>query len=121
MRPILIAEDEPRIAAFMKKGLQRFLQATVEVEENGNTVLGKVTHGNFELLLLDLGLPGKDGVEILKELRQKGLDLSVIVMTARAIDPQDNDLAKSLDAEIIGKPFRMTELVQKVKAACQNP
>lgn len=121
MRHILIAEDEPRIAAFMKKGLQRFLQATVvEVVGDGSMVLDKLTSGSFELLLLDLGLPGKDGVEILKELRQQGLDLSVIIVTARAIDPPDNALAKSLDAEIISKPFRMTDLIQKVNAACIN-
>jgi two-component system response regulator QseB len=115
MNRILIAEDEPKIAAFLQKGLNRSGFVT-EVVSSGNTVLERVTSNTFDLLLLDLGLPGKDGSDIFKEMQQQGSQLPVIVVTARSIDPEDATLFQQSGTEIVSKPFRMRDLIQKVKA-----
>ncbi|MBE7383403.1 MAG: response regulator [Leptolyngbya sp. SIO1E4] len=112
---ILIAEDEPRIAAFMQKGLRK-AGFTPEVVHDGNAVLDKVLREKFELLLLDLGLPGKDGREVLTALRREGMNLPVVVVTALSIDPQDEENLRILASEVVNKPFLMRNLVQKVRS-----
>ena len=82
MSRILIAEDEPRIAAFIEKGLKA-KGYTTAIAETGTEVVNMVLSGNFDLLLLDLGLPAKDGLTVLEELRGQGAKLSIIILTAR--------------------------------------
>ena len=114
MSRILIAEDEPKIAAFIKKGLKRS-GFTTDVAENGNVVLEKVLAENFDLLLLDLGLPGKDGMEILREMHQQGSALPIVVVTARELEPIDQQVFRLFDITIFRKPFLMKKLLQKVR------
>ncbi|WNZ21452.1 response regulator transcription factor [Leptolyngbya sp. NK1-12] len=113
---ILIAEDEPRIAAFIEKGLRKHGYQTVVVH-SGIQVVEVAQAVEFDLLLLDLGLPGKDGWTVLQELRQQLPHfLSVIIVTARD-DIQDRLI--SLDfgvTDYITKPFRFTELLSRVEA-----
>jgi len=68
---ILIAEDEPRIAAFLEKGL-RAAGFTTAVAKSGHEGLLMAQNGDFDLLILDIGLPGKDGWMVLEELRGQG-------------------------------------------------
>ncbi|MEM6435616.1 MAG: response regulator [Cyanobacteria bacterium P01_D01_bin.115] len=114
MSRILIAEDEPRIVAFIEKGLKRS-GFTTEVAANGNAVLEKVLAENFDLLLLDLGLPGKDGMEILKEMHQQGSALPIVVVTARELELVDQQMFRLFDITIFRKPFLMKKLLQKVR------
>ncbi|MGD1932150.1 MAG: response regulator transcription factor [Leptolyngbyaceae cyanobacterium] len=114
MSRILIAEDEPKIAAFIEKGLKRSGFMT-DVAENGNAVLEKVLAENFDLLLLDLGLPGKDGMEILREIQQQGSALPIVVVTARELEPIDQQVFRLFDITIFSKPFLMKKLLQKVR------
>ena len=114
MSRILIAEDEPKIAAFIKKGLKRS-GFTTDVAANGNVVLEKVLAENFDLLLLDLGLPGKDGMEILREMHQQGSALPIVVVTARELEPIDQQVFRLFDITIFRKPFLMKKLLQKVR------
>ncbi|HBE51312.1 MAG TPA: DNA-binding response regulator, partial [Cyanobacteria bacterium UBA11369] len=81
MNRILIAEDEPRIASFLEKGLKANGFTTIVVEDGDAAI--KVTDSNdFDLLILDLGLPGKDGLQVLEELRGRGETLPIIILTA---------------------------------------
>ncbi|MEM9117083.1 MAG: response regulator [Cyanobacteria bacterium P01_F01_bin.56] len=115
MKLILIAEDEPKIAAFMQKGLNRSGFST-NVVADGNQVLSKMLDDTCDLVLLDLGLPDKDGLAILKEMQQRNINIPVIVITARSIDPQDAQIIQVSGTEIVSKPFHMKDLIQRVRS-----
>jgi DNA-binding response OmpR family regulator len=112
---ILVAEDEPRLAAFLEKGL-RASGHTITVVGDGINASASARDGDFDLLILDLGLPGKDGLEVLRDLRTRGERLPVIVLTARG-DPHDRveGLESGAD-DYLAKPFHFEELVARVKA-----
>ncbi len=115
MYRILIAEDEVKIAAFMEKGFQKQGFATA-VAENGPQALSMVTENEFDLLLLDLGLPAIDGMTVLRELRNRGEQRPIIVVTART-DPQELLLAlESGASECVTKPFRFQDLLLRVRS-----
>lgn len=114
MYRILIAEDEPRIAAFMEKGLRRSGFSTV-VASDGNLALDAILNNGFDLLLLDLGLPGKDGQEVLVEMRKQGITLPVIIVTARSMDLRNSEL-QTLANDIVSKPFLMRDLLMKMRS-----
>ena len=114
MAHILVAEDSERIASFVVKGLQ---SAGFEVihTPDGNQVLNILNAVDFDLLILDIGLPGKDGYQILEELRGTGNEIPVIVLTAR--DSVDDPLAsfKGGADDFMSKPFSFEELLARVK------
>jgi two-component system, OmpR family, response regulator QseB len=119
MNRILIAEDEPRIASFLEKGL-RANGFTTTVVEDGNAAMSLVQNEEFDLLILDLGLPGKDGWAVLEELRGQGQQLPVIVLTARD-DVRDTVAALEAGAnDYITKPFRFEELLARVRVQLRN-
>ena len=114
MSRILIAEDEDRIASFVEKGLVAAGFATVVVR-TGTDALDYAITGGFDLLILDIGLPGLDGYEVLRQLRADGSNLPVIVLTAR--DSAEDTLA-SLEGganDYMSKPFRFDELLARAR------
>lgn len=114
MNQILIVEDETRVAAFLQKGLRKNGYATV-VAEDGEKAIEIALNKEFDLMLLDLGLPIKDGFTVLQELRSKGKKLPVIVVSARN-DEQDKAKASVSGADdYITKPFRFQDLLSSVK------
>lgn len=114
MAHILIAEDEPRIASFIEKGLKSHGFTTTIVGE-AHEALSLALSDMFELLILDLGLPGKDGLEVLEDLRGQGSRLPIIILTARD-DIQDkvSGLEGGAD-DYMTKPFRFEELLARVR------
>jgi two-component system, OmpR family, copper resistance phosphate regulon response regulator CusR len=111
---ILIAEDEARIASFLEKGLRANGFAT-DVASDGEAALSLALTGRFDLLILDLGLPGMDGLEVLRHLREAGRDLPVVVLTAR---DSVRDTVAGLEGgadDYIPKPFRFEELLARVR------
>jgi DNA-binding response OmpR family regulator len=116
---ILIAEDEPRIAAFIEKGLRKHGYQTVVVHD-GIQAVEMAQALDFDLLLLDLGLPGKDGWTVLEDLRQQLAGfLSVIIITARD-DIQDR--MRSLEfgvTDYMIKPFKFSDLLACIEAKVQ--
>lgn len=111
---ILIAEDESRIAAFMEKGLRKN-GFTTAVAEDGNKAVSMAQTGEFDLLLLDLGLPGKDGWAVLEELRHQGVQLPIIIVTAR--DEVKDRIAgfKGGANDYVTKPFQFKDLLNRVR------
>ena len=119
MNRILIVEDEPRIAAFVEKGLRANGFTTTVVEE-GDDAIALVQTGEFDLLILDLGIPGKDGWAVLEELRGQGEQLPIIILTARD-DLKDTVAALEGGAnDYITKPFRFEELLARVRVQLRN-
>ena len=119
MNRILIAEDEPRIASFLEKGLRANGYSTVVVED-GLTTAAAARDGTFDLLILDLGLPGLDGLGVLAEMRRHGERMPVIILTARR-DP--GDTVAGLDGgadDYVTKPFRFEELLARVRARLRD-
>ncbi len=115
MSRILVAEDEAGIASFIVKGLTADGH-TATVAPDGDAALSAGLSGEFDLIVLDLGLPGRDGLSVLRELRDQRVNLPVIILTARdSID----DLVGGLDSgadDYIAKPFRFDELLARIRS-----
>ncbi|MCA1991164.1 MAG: response regulator, partial [Coleofasciculus sp. S288] len=119
MNRILIGEDEPRIASFLEKGL-RANGFTTAVAADAHETLDMAQSNSFDLLILDLGLPGKDGLEVLEELRGQGEQLPVIILTARDdIEDKVAGLEGGAD-DYMTKPFRFEELLARVRLRLRN-
>jgi two-component system, OmpR family, copper resistance phosphate regulon response regulator CusR len=111
---ILVAEDEPRIAAFVEKGLAANGFA-VTVVGDGLSARDYAMTGGFDLMVLDIGLPGLDGFAVLRSLREDGCPIPVIVLTAR---DSVHDTVAGLEGgadDYMPKPFRFEELLARVR------
>jgi len=111
---VLIVEDESRISSFIAKGLSADGFATT-VAADGTTGLDFALTGDFDLVILDIGLPGLDGFEVLRQLRAQGSSLPVIVLTAR---DSVTDTVSALEGgadDYMPKPFRFAELLARVR------
>ncbi|NDJ16442.1 response regulator transcription factor [Myxacorys almedinensis] len=119
MPHILIAEDEPRISGFIEKGLKAN-GFTAAIAEDADTALDLALGGNFDLMILDLGLPGKDGLEVLEHLRGQGERLPIIILTARDdIQYKVAGFEGGAD-DYLTKPFRFEELLVRIKARLRD-
>ena len=110
---ILIVEDEEGIATMLDKGLRSYDYDTILLAD-GSEVMASVA--DVDLVLLDLGLPGKDGLEVLEELRAGGSNVPVIILTAR---DEVDDRVRGLDLgadDYVTKPFVFEELLARVRA-----
>ncbi|ELS03720.1 response regulator with CheY-like receiver domain and winged-helix DNA-binding domain [Xenococcus sp. PCC 7305] len=110
MNNILIAEDETRIAAFMEKGLKKNGFQTA-IASDGEQVLSMMQSNDFDLLLLDLGLPVKDGWQVLQELKNQGNEIPIIVVSA-----YDNPEPTEETSNYVTKPFRFQDLLERIKS-----
>ena len=119
MYRILIAENEPRVAEFIKKGLSANGYA-VEIEFNGYKTLFRILQGMFDLLILALELPDKNGLEIIEELRGQGETLPIIIVSRRT-DVRDKVLGLETGADdYLTKPFRFEELLARTRARLRS-
>ena len=119
MSRILIAEDEPRLSSFLSKGLRAAGYSTV-ICDNGNRAAQLARDADFDLLLLDIGLPGQDGFAVLRALRGRGERMPVVVLTARDdIDDTVTGLDSGAD-DYVTKPFVFEELLARVRARLRN-
>jgi two-component system, OmpR family, copper resistance phosphate regulon response regulator CusR len=114
VKRILIAEDEARIAAFVEKGLRAngFTPTTVG---DGQSALEHALSGEFDLMVLDLGLPLLDGFTVLRRLRSARSDMPVVILTAR---DSVSDTVAALEGgadDYVPKPFRFEELLARVR------
>lgn len=109
-----MAEDEARIALFVSKGL-RAAGYSPTVVGNGLDAVSYAQSGTFDLLLLDVGLPGIDGFEVMKRIRAEQLPLPIIMLTARSAV---EDMVTGLDGgadDYLAKPFKFDELLARIR------
>jgi len=114
MNRVLIVEDEPRISSFIEKGLTAN-GFTTSVTESGNDALILAESGNFDLLILDIGLPDRDGFDVLRELRIRNKSLPVIILTARDGVPEKVQGLEGGADDYMTKPFSFEELLARVR------
>ncbi len=119
MTRILIAEDEPRIISFLEKGLKANGYSTL-VAETGTLAAEMARDTDFDLLILDLGLPELDGQSALRRIRERGERLPIIVLTARTgIEDTVNGLDGGAD-DYVTKPFRFDELLARIRVRLRD-
>lgn len=112
---ILIIEDEQKIADSIKTGLESE-GYQVDISATGEDGFYLLNTKQYDLLILDLMLPGRDGLDILKALRQKGVKVPVIILTARdAVEDRVEGLDRGADDYLV-KPFAMAELLARIRA-----
>ncbi|MDF1552783.1 MAG: response regulator transcription factor [Deferrisomatales bacterium] len=112
---ILVIEDEDKVASFIKRGLEEERYA-VDVAPDGDEGMALADLAPYDLIVLDLMLPGMDGFQILKRLRDDGVATPVIILTARnAVDDKIRGLDLGAD-DYLTKPFAFAELLARVRA-----
>ena len=115
MKRILIVEDEPSIALALEDDLQREGYAT-ELASDGNTAARRAIAERFDLILLDIMLPGKDGFEVCRELRRAGVETPIVMLTAKTQEAE-KVLGLELGADdYVTKPYSARELRARIKA-----
>jgi len=117
---ILIVEDEKKVASFVKRGLEEE-QYAVDVAYDGEEGLYMASNNPYDLLILDLMLPKKDGLTIVKELRAKDISTPILCLTAK---DKVEDVVAGLDSgsdDYLTKPFAFAELVARVRALLRRP
>jgi DNA-binding response OmpR family regulator len=119
MHRILIVEDESRITAPLEKGFKTHGFITT-IASDGNEALRMARDNDFDLLILDLGLPGKNGWEVLKVLRERGEQLPIIILTAQdSIHDRVSGLTGGAN-DYVTKPFSFQELLARVRLRLQD-
>lgn len=112
---VLVIEDDPKVAGAMKSGLTSE-SYDVTVARTGEDGYFRATTEPFDAVLLDLGLPGRGGLEVLSGLRQRGLTTPVLVVTARdAVEDRVRGLDSGADDYLV-KPFAFAELLARLRA-----
>jgi DNA-binding response OmpR family regulator len=112
---ILLVEDDSRIAGFVAKGLREQAYA-VDVATNGNDALYQASVNAYDLAILDVMIPAPDGFEVCRRLRESGLRLPILMLTARdATDDRVHGLNTGAD-DYLTKPFEFRELLARLRA-----
>jgi two-component system copper resistance phosphate regulon response regulator CusR len=117
---VLVIEDDPTVGAFVKRGLeeQRF---GVDLVTDGETGEAMAAEGAYDVVVLDMRLPGKSGFEVLRGLRARGIDRPVLVLTAQdAVDAKVSALRAGAD-DYVTKPFAFEELLARLEAVARRP
>ena len=112
---VLLVEDERKVASFIARTLRENAYA-VDVADTGEKALDLSKSTDYDAILLDLRLPGVSGIEVCRELRRRGVDVPVMMLTARALIEQR---VEGLDAgadDYLTKPFVLAELLARVRA-----
>jgi two-component system copper resistance phosphate regulon response regulator CusR len=112
---VLVVEDEPKVANAVREGLEGERYEVV-VEHTGEGAFFRLNTETFDVILLDLTLPGRDGLEILRTLRERGVDTPVLVLTARdSLEDRVIGLDTGADDYLV-KPFAFEEMLARIRA-----
>lgn len=112
---VLVVEDEKKTASFVRKALQSEGHA-VDVLHDGSTALAAVASTPFDVVILDVMLPGRDGLSVVRQMREKGITTPVLLLTARG---EVSEKVEGLNAgadDYLPKPFALEELIARVRA-----
>jgi len=117
---ILVVEDDPTVGPYVKRGLEEH-QNHVDLVDDGLEALRLASGGLYDLLVLDLRLPGMTGLEIVRTLRDRGITTPILILTAQdAVDFKVQTLRAGAD-DYVTKPFAFEELLARVEAIGRRP
>ena len=112
---LLVVEDDPRIARFIAKGLREQAYA-VDISATGDDALYQAAINSYDLVILDVMIPGKNGFEVCRELRKAGQRMPILMLTARdGVDDRITGLDHGAD-DYVTKPFEFRELLARLRA-----
>jgi DNA-binding response OmpR family regulator len=116
---VLVVEDDPDVASFLEKGL-RLEGFQMDWVSTGTEAISRLDGGGADVMVLDLGLPDLDGLEVLRRARDRGITVPVVVISGR-YDPRDRAIALSLGVgDFLTKPFGWTDLLAAIRAAVEQ-
>ena len=116
---VLAVDDEPAIRRFLRTSLSSQGYSVLEAED-GATALAMLRRNAVDVIVLDLGLPGMDGLEVIRQLREQGSSIPIIVLSSRT---DETGKVKALDLgadDYVTKPFGMDELLARIRAAVRH-
>jgi two-component system copper resistance phosphate regulon response regulator CusR len=117
---ILVIEDDPTVGEFVRRGLEEQLWQ-VDLSDNGLDGESMALSQPYDLVVLDMRLPGKHGLDVLRSLRSRGFDRPVLVLTAQdAVDAKVETLRAGAD-DYVTKPFAFEELLARIEALSRRP
>ncbi len=117
---ILVIEDDPTVGEFVKRGLEEQLWQ-VDLTDNGPDGEAMALSQPYDLVVLDMRLPGKNGLDVLRTLRARSFDRPVLVLTAQdAVDAKVETLRAGAD-DYVTKPFAFEELLARIEALSRRP
>jgi two-component system, OmpR family, response regulator len=117
---ILVIEDDPTVGQYVKRGLEEH-RCVVDLTTDGEEGERRASSEAYDLIVLDMRLPGKSGIEVLHSLRAKGFERPVLVLTAQdAVDAKVATLRAGAD-DYVTKPFAFEELLARVEALARRP
>src|SRR5215475_10249791 len=112
---VLLVEDEPNAARMLAKGLREQTYA-VDIAPDGEAAIYQASVNDYDLIILDIMLPHKDGIEVCRELRGAGLTIPILILTARdAVQDRISGLDTGAD-DYLTKPFDFHELLARARA-----
>ena len=117
---LLVIEDDPTVGQYVKRGLEE-QRWGVDLVADGEAGEARATSEAYDLIVLDMRLPGRSGLQVLKNLRGRGFERPVLVLTAQdAVDAKVEALRAGAD-DYVTKPFAMEELLARVEALSRRP
>ena len=118
-RRILVVDDEPAIRRFLRTSLGSQGYEVIDAV-NGNDALSLLERNSVDLLVLDLGLPDIDGLDVLRRVRAAGSDIPVIILSSRTDEPDKVTALDSGADDYVTKPFGIDELLARIRAAFRH-
>ena len=117
---ILVIEDDPTVGQYVKRGLEEH-RCAVDLTTDGEEGERRASSEAYDLIVLDMRLPGKSGIDVLQSLRARGFERPVLVLTAQdAVDAKVATLRAGAD-DYVTKPFAFEELLARVEALARRP
>ena len=117
---VLVVEDDRTVGEYVRRGLEEH-QYLAELVDNGTDALNLISGGKYDLVVLDLRLPGMNGVEVLRTVRDRGITVPILVLTAQdSVDTKVQALRAGAD-DYVTKPFSFEELLARVEALGRRP
>jgi DNA-binding response OmpR family regulator len=117
---ILVVEDNQKLAGYIEKALEQ-KSYSVDCVYDGEAGEKRARHGDYDLVVLDIMLPKKDGIAVCQDLRKGNVNLPIIMLTARS---EADDIVKGLDSgadDYLVKPFELEELLARIRALLRRP
>ncbi|MEE8251383.1 MAG: response regulator transcription factor [Gemmatimonadales bacterium] len=117
---VLVVEDDPTVGSYVQRGLEEH-RMQVDLVDDGSTGLERASTDIYDVIVLDLRLPGLSGVEVLRTLRDRGVSTPVLVLTANDVVESKVQALRTGADDYVTKPFAFEELLARVEALIRRP